>query len=382
MQGITLTYQAPVVRNPEPDWLADCPGEHFEALRLFHEACWAWAGYQSQRARPLASVRWGTSIANRGDLFDYAIDCRRQALLKGFFLLTTEQLDELTNLRDLDVNQRQIATCFVALCDRHDVMHDLYDQPLPAPLYEILAAIEKAPPYRNQGECALTKRIRIGKQAYYAKLTDETLSGQPPLGQDELHEVSCTHALRALQAGIGPAAAYHLLAADGQQCALIAEVPGRVYRESQVTKIAPLLDAACLQWIVLAEWLLGIEDRHFKNLLIDKEQRHAGIIDTAVAWHFHSRFLGWNEDELGLRFCESFAHALWEQQNPDLVFDRAMLLEACAREADVLTALAPFPLPAETIAHLRDQFALIQLALMAIEGEIRLVDLEQIAQMW
>jgi hypothetical protein len=111
---IQLSFHPPLVKNPEPDWLADHVGDHFDALRLFHEACWAWASFQAQRKQPYASVRWGHTIASKADLYDYAIDCRRQALLNGFFLLTAEQLDELASLPDLSANQEEIPQHFLA----------------------------------------------------------------------------------------------------------------------------------------------------------------------------------------------------------------------------------------------------------------------------
>ncbi len=112
---IQLSFHPPLVKNPEPDWLADRAGEHFDALRLFHEACWAWASFQTQRSQPYTSVRWGNTIASKADLYDYAIDCRRQALLNGFFLLTIEQLDELASLPDLSTFSGSFLPCVIGM---------------------------------------------------------------------------------------------------------------------------------------------------------------------------------------------------------------------------------------------------------------------------
>jgi hypothetical protein len=382
VRDISLTYQGPLVKNPEPDWLADRSGKHFEALRLFHEACWAWVSFESQRTQPFASVRWGSTIASKADLYDYALDCRRQALLTGFFLLTAEQLDELATLTPVTSNQQIILDHFIALCDRHDETHDRFGQALPAPLFEILRRIEHAPPYHAQGECALTKRIRLGNHAYFAKLTDETLSGHPPVGLDEFNEVSATHALLALCPGIGPEAGFSLLAADGQHCALMAEVPGKSYRDSYAPKAALLVDETWIQRAVLAEWVLGLGDRHAKNCLLDKTTRQIGIIDMAFAWRIHWYFLGWNEEDPPLRFCESYARALFEQRDPTLTFSRDVIQEASEREEQVLHAVQPFSLSPEIIDQLHRQFAILRAVLSQHRDDIPLVFIEHLARSW
>ena len=182
MLSVGLTYTSPLVAHPEPHWLDGHYGIHFEALKLFTEACWAWEGFCSQRHFPPTAARWDTRIHDRSTLFDYALARRKKALKLGFFELTAGQLEELLELPHLDANQTRIRDQFVTLVDRQGVMQDRYGQDLPVSLLEILLAIEKAPPYKHQGLCALTKRIRLRKQIYFAKLTDEVLSGSPPAG--------------------------------------------------------------------------------------------------------------------------------------------------------------------------------------------------------
>jgi hypothetical protein len=391
---LALAFQPPLVKNPEPAWLAEHEGEHIAALRLFHEACWAWTSFCWQRkyiamlqgntrTTELASVRWGTTVAGLGNLFEYAIACRKQSLLTAFFLVTTEQLEEIADVKNLSSNQQQIVDLFLSLADRQDARHDLFGQTLPDILLAILGRIEKSPPYRHQGESAVTKRIRLHKQAYFAKLTDETLSGKPPIGQDEFNEVSTALALRALCPDIAPIAAYHILAADGSQCSLVTAIAGKWYRASQPAKAAAFVDPQWLQWVVLGEWLCGMEDRHAKNLIIDKETQRCGIIDAARSWLYRQPgFLGWNTELPGKPFCESFARALWETSDAQLHFARQLLLAACQREEAMITVLQSIAMPREIIAQLQRQFAILRAALATATGDIRLIALEHIAESW
>ena len=384
--NLPLTYHAPLLTNPDPNWLIERIGEHFAALRVFQEACWAWAGLQSQQGRKPDDYRWQApkkGYHRKYLLFDYALHRRQQALKIGFFRLTAKQLEELLDLADLTPNQALIRDRFVELCDRQGDQHDLYGQPLPGTLVEILSAVTRARPYQKQGLCALTKKIRLHGQAYFAKLTDETLSGDPPVGQDDFNEVTAQAAVRALCPAIAPERAFHLINADGQQCSLIAAVAGKTYDEEDeidAAQIATLVDPLWLYWIVLAEWVCGIGDRIAGNLVIDAKTRRATIIDATFSWRFHPGFLGWIEEEPDVRTCDSFARELWEQRDPLLLFPRQVVEEAYRRQEAVLTALAPFPMPPQTSAALKGQFAVLAIALTNCSGDIPLTTIEQIAQ--
>jgi hypothetical protein len=375
MQLIDM-HRLPLVANPHPNWLADRRGDHFVALRLFAEACWARVGLHTQHHVPPVAVSWGERIQGRADLFEYCIEQRRRPLLMGFFELDETQLAELATLNELNPAQRMIRDEFLACSRRRHETRDLYGQPLPGDLFEICLAIEQAPPYHKQGQCSLVKRVRLNKQQYFAKLTDEVLSGNPPAGNNEFDEVTTQAALRALKPGIAPATTLHIIAADGQQCVLVAAVPkGYTYAHHNHRIAALYVDVDWLQWIVLAEWLFGLADRHSGNLIVQKDLRQAAIIDTAFGWRFHHTFLGWDED---YPCCDSFARAMWETYDPDLVFSRALLNEACEREGAVLATLVAFPhFPHRT--GVQRQFALLRAALSRYPGDIRLGDIEQIA---
>ncbi len=385
MLELPLTYHAPLITNPDPAWLIERNGEHFAVLRVFQEACWAWAGFQSQRGRKPDEYRWHAPKKNyhrKYLLFDYALRLRGQALKAGFFRLTTEHLEEILALPDLTSNQTLIRDRFVELCDRQADQIDLYGQQLPGNLLEILSAIARVRPYQKQGLCALTKKIRLHGQSYFAKLTDETLSGDPPAGHDDFNEVTTHAAIRALCAPIAPSSAFHIIYADGQHCSLITAVVGQTYDEEDeinVEQIATWVDPIWLQWIVLAEWLCGIGDRIAGNLVVDAKTRRAAIIDATFSWRFHPTFLGWIEED-GQRTCDSFARELWEQSDPALVFSRQVIEEAYRRREIVLAALAPYHAPAQTIASLKGQFAILEIALANTSENIPLATIEHIAQ--
>jgi hypothetical protein len=276
-----------------------------------------------------------------------------------------------------------LSAIFLALSRRQEDRQDLHGQLLPDTVFAIAIAIEQAPPYRTQGLCGETKRVRIRKQWYFAKMTDETLSGHPMPGEEDFNAVTANAAIRALQPLIVPQETYHFIAADGSQCTFVSAFGGRTYisRPSAAAHVAPLVDLIWLQWVVIAEWLFGVEDRLAGNLVVDKARRCVGMIDLTYAWQFRSTFLGWNnEQEDGFRQCLSFAYEMWELLDPFMVFPRHLIEESCAREAAVIDALATFPMPTATLTSLARQFQMLRAALDHRTGDIPLMALEQLAQ--
>jgi hypothetical protein len=343
-------------------------GPHYQTLRLYFEGCEAMAAYQR------GDRRWH-SYMSRADILDRALKCRRLALTDGFFDLTAEQLGELADLDLADPQQALWRDDLLLHCTRRDE-DDLYGQRLPASLFDLLRAIEEAPPYGNQGHNGETKKIRLGRTSHFAKLSYEMLVDPPP-GQDERDSAACAAALHALQPDIAPHTVWHVIAANGQHCMIAPAMPGRVYADP--AKAYPRVHVTSLQWIVLAEWIFGMADRHRRNLLISDTLHTASMIDLAPCWRFQPGFLGWSTLEGTQRECNSWARELWGHHDPSLMFPDWLLFAAVRHEEAVLAALQPFPLEPAIVAHVRERFAILR----AVSGrDIGLEELEQKAQAW
>jgi hypothetical protein len=375
---VGLTYQGQITVNPDQRWLADRQGTHMLALHLFAEACWMWEALRSQRAARGVLVNWYGPIT-KGDLFDAAIARRRRALLTGFFTLTDDELNDLAALPDLTTNQQRIRDRFLTLSMCETITTDRYGQLLPEALVEILSQIEETEPFSQQGMSAVTKRISLNGVSYFAKLTDEALSGVPPGGQDTFHEVTVAVALHALRPGLGPSEAYALLAADGSSCAVSREVAGKTYAASQRRWAKAATESQSVQWAVLAEWVFGLQDRSDMNLIINKSVRQVGLIDFAFAWIFRPQFL--DEPIASLRPYACYTRMLFELHEPTETFARTVIQAACHQEAAVIQALAPFPM-GERLLGLQRQFAILRAALTQFPADIRLIDIEHIAESW
>jgi len=341
---------------------------HFQTLRLYFDGCEAMAAYQR------GDRRWRTFTAP--DLIlDRALKCRRLALTEGFIDFSDDQLNALETWPISDPQHALWRDEFVTMSSRGDDDNDLYGQRLPAQLYDLLYTIEDTPPYGRQGNNGVTKKIRIGRTMYFAKLAEE-YTVDPLPGQDERDAAACAAALHALQPGIATDTVWHVLAANGQHCLIAPAVPGRFYRDLQ--KAAPRVDEMTLQWIVLAEWLFGMGDRHSGNLIISQTLRTAAMIDLAPCWRMQPMFLGYSTLD-GQTVCYSWARELWSQHDPSLTFSQGLLFAATRREAMVLDALQPFPLDPTMVTNVRRQFAILR----SVNGQdIGLADLEQKAQTW
>jgi hypothetical protein len=340
-----------------------------DALRLYAEGCEALAAV---RAAPRPQMQWRQQTVMKADLFEYALECHRTALRIGFFDLTSSNLIALACMTlPLELQHRRAA--FLAHCFRQNDTFDEFGQSLPATIFDCCVAIESAVPYGLQGQSAMTKKIRLGKTEYFAKMTDETLSGVPPGGQDDRDVVACYAALRALYGrGICPEESYYIRAADGSYCTLMRASSGRVYRTPEIAlrNAGPDIEVQ-VQLVVLAEWLLGIRDRHYRNLLIS---RHGAIIIDAIpCWKFDTHFLGWTH--LGKKpHCYSFAREIWEYLDPTLSFAPAVIAQTLAAQPIVLATLQQYQVGSAVLQQVRMQF--VHLA-AATDGQVSIKSIEQ-----
>ena len=376
---VHLLFPGIMTQNPDEDWLTGYDGPHIDAFANFVEACWMYAAYASQRPKRVPQIQWHEVGVPKPEFFDALIDRRKEALLTGFFVLTPDQINALAALPVVNANQERIRDRYVALYTRHSATADLYGQQLPLALGELLALIEDTEPFSQQGESALTKRFAIGAMAYFAKITDLTMTGLPPLGQDEFNEMCAAHGVNALHPGLAPEEVYVVMTADGSSCAVLREVAGKSYAPRQRRWAVRAIPVEEVQRVMLAEWLFGMDDRSYKNLLIDKEARTVHMIDFARSWEFHSQFL--NETVPVLKPTRCFARVLLDESDPNETFARSVVQSICERQNVVLAALEPF-LRAEKRMMVERHFAMLQEALATTTGDILLAKIEQIAEVW
>jgi hypothetical protein len=340
-----------------------------DALRLYAEGCEALVAV---RAAPRPQMQWRQQTVMKADLFDDALEWCREALHIGFFDLTNSDLITLGRIT-LPLDLQPYRAAFLAHCFRQDDAFDEFGHPLPASIYDCCVAIEQAVPYGLQGHSSVVKKILIDKLPYFAKLTDETLSGSPPGGSEDRDAVACYAALRVLfGTWICPQESYFIRTASGSYCTLMRATPGRTYLtpETALRHAGPDI-ATQVQQVVLAEWLLGILDRHHRNLLISK--RGPAIIDAVPCWRFNTQFLGWTY--LGKqRHCHSFAREIWEYLDPDLYFASWIISQALVAQPMVLATLQRYQVGYDILQQVRMQF----IRLAAADGEkVALVDIER-----
>lgn len=376
MLDIPLELPGPVTGLP------DLPEPVRPAIMAFTTYVSAVYGFQAlQTQNGQGAVRWHGALLKRGVLLDEVLRLRDAGLLAGFQLAATGQLAELESLR-LDPALARLRAVYLRHCAGAERDQDENGNTLPTTMKVIHRTIERAEPYKAQGMVGLTKRVRIAKHPFYAKLVEHTVLGPNP-ETDIIHEVAVTAMINAVQPNLGPGLAYRIHAPNGTPCALTMAVPGRAYEPEQAQQVAAMAPAATWMQLTLVEWLFGLQDRHSLNVMVDPRGRTAGIFDFSDACLFAPTFLGQSADpDLSAeQNWLSFVRLLWHHHDPAEVLAR-WFLEQCA---DAQTAMVQvgqhMGLSAPELAGLRRQFHCLQQALARYPGDIRLTDLEQTAQL-
>ena len=330
--------------------------------------------------------------------FDTCVAYRKRALQFCFFDLTDEDVQAIdqmqTRLRGdaLFVKQaRAVLGLMVAMVELRAQTHDLWGQPLPVPVFEIMRKFIAAPPYRNPGNMNDLRVLSLEGNHFYTKTSDELDNGMSNPPQDQADEVAGTAALRAFGWGMGPQTAYHVIGYDGNHFSLVQRLRGSIIEDAR--EAAHYVTISHAQRAALVEYLLSLTDRHEKNVLVDRQGHRLREIDFAQSFKAETPggehcFLGYEDWESSGWKTLSHARAIWEahadarfanKDNP--IFSRSVLLEAMEKEVAVIQVLQRLHRQ-EALDVVTRRFAIVEKGLQTYPGDISLTDLENCRHMF
>jgi hypothetical protein len=247
----------------------------------------------------------------------------------------------------------------------HD-QQDWFGSPLPAPIDYLSAAFAHSEPYRKQGNTSVVTAIAVGRQQYFVK---RLIEPGPLLTLCEGFQIECAviALLNMLPWKIGPHTGCLCVLDDGVLSFLSNRVPGLTMRD--IRKAASRVSLAAVQAAVFAEYVVGaVEDRHFENVFIDRLHAQPWLIDFAHALDDEVPPLLLPDPALPLDAQrEAFTRALWtwhpdrlQAENGETLVMEDILQGIMAARPALLTALAPFPLPAAGQRGITQRFAALE----------------------
>ncbi len=344
------------------------------------------------------SISWQGHTVPIYTFFDTCLASRKDALQTCFFELTPQNVRKIRHMRSqlsgdtLFMNQaRAVLTLMLAMVELRSKTTDLHGETLPAPVLEIMQRFVDAPPYHNPGNMNDLRLISLVGHHFFTKTADELDTGKTDPSRDQADEVAGTVALQALDWGLGPQRAYHVIGYDGNHFSLVQRLRGTIMKDAQEAVQHVTIENA--QRAVLAEYLLSLTDRHSKNVLVDPQGRRLREIDFAGAFKVATPdgdhcFLGYEDWGSSGIITSSHARAIWEvhpevrfatDQNP--IFSRSVLEDVAGKEQAVAEALLRVH-RADAVGVVVVRFAILHAALQKYSGDISLKDLESCREMF
>jgi hypothetical protein len=199
----------------------------------------------------------------------------------------------------------------------------------------------------------MTAKMTIGEKSYIVKSV--SASGRYSESDQQRNEVATADALRALgMPALAVRAIYSVRGADGRIYSVQSLEAGTARKFGGVADAARAIPARTLQRLVVAQYLLGMQDNHAGNLLVNYATGAVKKIDNSYSFK--------HDTKLERRDA---ARAIWQAQagnKAPLSFSATLLRSALAHEGRVLKTLQRFDLGPRELAGLRARFALLRQA--------------------
>jgi len=231
---------------------------------------------------------------------------------------------------------------------------------------EFRTALQSATRFGNANK-NMTAIAEIRGQKYLVK----SVSGQGRYTEEkqQINEVAAAEGLRALGMGhLAVSHAYTMRGEDGRLYSVQGMEAGSARKYGGIAEAAKSVPVKTLQQLVIGQYLLGLQDNHMGNLLIDHASGSVKKVDNGYAFKHDTKMERrdaaraiW-QAKAGERMPEGkLTHFLQPKAGKTpLSFSHAIVRNALAHQEQLMSAMGRFHLGAKEMQAMSDRFDLLR----------------------